>query len=399
MNVMHVGSRFSCVIITSMFFSSAAHGISIETVLVSDVGNVADGRFMNDGTTGYGSVSYEYRIGKYEVTNDEYAVFLNAIATTDTHEIYELSMGSTVQGVIVRSGGAPNYIYTVKPNMGNKPVIGVTHGDARRFANWLHNGQPNGGQTVDTTEGGAYDMTGPSLPLARSPSATWFIPSENEWYKSAYYDPRDAAAGGPPGNSHYWLYATGTLGQPTTAMANVVGNISNPGLNTANYIEAANWNGSAPFGNVTTVGSAGPLSASFYGTFDQSGNMNEFNENITIRGGQYNSLQDAISAGVRFGNSFGGYAGLRIASVLDPPDPDDLPGDFDLDGDVDGRDFLLWQRGNSPNPLSVGDLADWQGNYGVGPLTAASVAVPEPSSISLALIALLGFLRSKKSRR
>ena len=69
-------------------------------------------------------------------------------------------------------------------------------------------------------------------------------------------------------------------------------------------------------------------------------------------------------------------------------------GDFDSDGDVDGRDFLLWQRGNSPNPLSAGDLADWQGNYGAGPLTAASVAVPEPSACALLIgVAFLGLLR------
>src|SRR5262245_39274161 len=41
-----------------------------------------------------------------------------------------------------------------------------------------------------------------------------------------------------------------------------------------------------------------------------------------------------------------------------------LLGDFDGDGDVDGRDFLVWQRGGSPNPLSAGDLAQWQANYG-----------------------------------
>ncbi len=55
-----------------------------------------------------------------------------------------------------------------------------------------------------------------------------------------------------------------------------------------------------------------------------------------------------------------------------------LAGDFDHDGDVDGRDFLIWQRGGSPSPLSGTDLADWQANYGVGALTAANVTVPEP---------------------
>lgn len=59
-----------------------------------------------------------------------------------------------------------------------------------------------------------------------------------------------------------------------------------------------------------------------------------------------------------------------------------LPADYDLDGDVDGRDFLAWQY-----DANVGDLADWQNNYGVGSLTAASLAVPEPSAIGLLLLA------------
>lgn len=36
------------------------------------------------------------------------------------------------------------------------------------------------------------------------------------------------------------------------------------------------------------------------------------------------------------------------------------------DGDVDGRDFLIWQRGGSLTPISTGDLADWQSHYGAG---------------------------------
>jgi hypothetical protein len=59
-----------------------------------------------------------------------------------------------------------------------------------------------------------------------------------------------------------------------------------------------------------------------------------------------------------------------------------LPGDFDSDGDVDGRDFLTWQR----NP-SVGNLVDWQNNYGTGSLVA-SIAVPEPG-IGLIAVGLI----------
>ena len=66
-------------------------------------------------------------------------------------------------------------------------------------------------------------------------------------------------------------------------------------------------------------------------------------------------------------------------------------GDFDGDGDVDGRDFLVWQRGGSPNSLSAGDLALWQAEYGNGPL-AATTAVPEPSSVCLAALVLAVFL-------
>ncbi len=66
------------------------------------------------------------------------------------------------------------------------------------------------------------------------------------------------------------------------------------------------------------------------------------------------------------------------------------PGDFDDDGDVDGRDFLIWQRGGSPNPLSAGDLSAWQSNYGTGGLASVVAAsVPEPSSTMLAAMAVL----------
>jgi hypothetical protein len=73
-----------------------------------------------------------------------------------------------------------------------------------------------------------------------------------------------------------------------------------------------------------------------------------------------------------------------------------LPGDFDEDLDVDGRDFLIWQRGGSPDPFSAQDLADWQLAYGTslsGPLSA--VSVPEPGTWMLAsvMLAAVGRLR------
>lgn len=77
------------------------------------------------------------------------------------------------------------------------------------------------------------------------------------------------------------------------------------------------------------------------------------------------------------------------------------PGDFDGDGDVDGRDFLSWQRGVSPNgtpggPVSAADLADWQENYGTGGL-ASFGSVPEPSSLVLVCVAF--FAAGFRTRR
>lgn len=76
------------------------------------------------------------------------------------------------------------------------------------------------------------------------------------------------------------------------------------------------------------------------------------------------------------------------------------PGDFDNDGDVDGRDFLIWQRGDSPSPLSAGDLAAWQSNYGAGGLSAeaSAVSVPEPGSMLLIALGLGLVALNKRSR-
>lgn len=67
-----------------------------------------------------------------------------------------------------------------------------------------------------------------------------------------------------------------------------------------------------------------------------------------------------------------------------------LPGDFNLDGAVDGSDFLVWQRGGSPNPVSAADLADWRASYGIDLGAApALTATPEPMTITSAVMAAI----------
>jgi hypothetical protein len=75
-----------------------------------------------------------------------------------------------------------------------------------------------------------------------------------------------------------------------------------------------------------------------------------------------------------------------------------LAGDFNGDTVVDGADFLVWQRGGSPNPLSAGDLDLWKANFGTSAAAPAVGAVPEPSAALLAIgaVAALGFVKRRR---
>jgi len=67
------------------------------------------------------------------------------------------------------------------------------------------------------------------------------------------------------------------------------------------------------------------------------------------------------------------------------------PGDFDGDQDVDGADFLVWQRGLGASHDAT-DLADWKANFGAGPAVGA---VPEPSALLLSLGGMLAVARRR----
>lgn len=293
-----------------VLFLGAAQAAVIDYVPVGNAGNTND-------ITGYGAVAYDYQIGKYEVTNAQYAEFLNAVAKTDTHGLYNANMGGNARGGIVQSGVSGGFTYTVKANMGNKPVNFVSWYDAARFANWLHNSQPTGLQSTLTTEGGAYTLEGNTGLITKESTATVWIPTENEWYKAAYYDP---TAGG---TGKYWLYPTQSDSIPTVGTAGANGDISNPGANVANYNYGADWNNLD--GNLTTVGST--LSDSYYGTFDQGGNVLEWNDSIrsgSTRGFRGGSIYDSefvldayASLSLAPSDEFENV-GFRLASVPEP---------------------------------------------------------------------------------
>lgn len=292
-----------------------ASALTIDMVTVGNPGNDAT-------PAGDGSVGYVYQIGTFEIMNSQYVEFLNSVAATDTYGLYNTAMGTDARGGIARSGSSGSYTYSVRADMADKPVNYVSFYDAVRFVNWLENAQPSGGQTDNVTETGSYtlftDGSTTTNVSDRGTGATWVIPTDEEWFKAAYYDPTAGAT------SNYWLYPTRSDSVPAMALADATGDITNAGFNVANYNQGADWNGQN--GNVTTVGGAGELSASYYGTFDQGGNVQEWIEglvgtNRVMRGGSFAvnelSLRYSIfGAGSPYNET--SQFGFRIAMIPEP---------------------------------------------------------------------------------
>jgi formylglycine-generating enzyme required for sulfatase activity len=250
-------------------FGSGNNQIEIDFVDIGNAGNVAD-------DTGFGAVGYAYRISKYEVSE--------AMITA-----YNAANGGPV---------------ITHDNRGSqKPATSVSWNQAARFVNWLNtsHGHPpaykftSGGENDDIAlwapqDGSAYDPAN----RYRNPKAIYFLPSENEWYKAAFYDP-DANGG----SGTYWDYATGSDNEPAKVAGGTI-----PG--TAVY-------GQSWFDDPADINNAGGLSP--YGTMAQAGNVWEWTEsaedstNIRTfepragRDGFWAGFSSYLRSSYRFGNS------------------------------------------------------------------------------------------------
>ena len=212
-----ITSILGLAVIASIYLVSPAGAtVSIDWTSIGNAGNVAD-------STGYGAVSYGYNIGTYDVTNAQYVEFLNAKGASNSYGIYNSTMGHTGgsynYGNITQSGSSGSYTYSVSSTYANNPVVAVTWFDAARFSNWLQNGQGSG-----STETGAYTLSGATSGIiSANADAQIRLPTEDEWYKAAYYN---------GGTGTYSLYPDGR-NDITPADANY--NLNNGGLVNVNY--------------------------------------------------------------------------------------------------------------------------------------------------------------------
>ena len=269
-------------------FGTGSNSFNLDFVTVGNPGN------QND-SNGYGKVSYSYQMGTYDISVNQY----NAASSNGA-----LGLGDTW--------------FT----NGDQPATAMNWYQAAAFVNWLNTSQgysPAYKLTYSSNTG--YSMalwptnqawTNGGMNLYRNASCVYFLPSENEWYKAAYYDPTKNN-----GNGGYWLYPTGSSNAPVAVAS---------GTNTQTAVYNQSWSTSpAP------VYQAGGLSP--YGTMGQGGNVwqiletaasgvnNSTTLNCTAAGGAWPAGLGALAGGFQnfstntrtFQNA---TAGFRVARIL-----------------------------------------------------------------------------------
>jgi len=275
-------------------FGSGAYSFSMEFVTISNPNNLAD----TAGTPNpAGSVPYIYNLGKYEVSRD---MVLKASTAG--------GLGLTLADMTDRGG-----------NGADKPAAGISWNQAARFVNWL-NASKGFAPAYNFSTSGANDhisvwATGQHIDnnRFRHKAAYYFLPTIDEWYKGAYFDPnKNGGLGG------YWLYPTRSNDAPAYSSGGTV-------ANTAIY---GGQIGPADIYN------AGGLSA--YGTMGQGGNVWEWMETAndlfndvpdelrTFRGGAFDNINTDTYQQAIF-NSFGHQPndqnlinGFRVAMIPEP---------------------------------------------------------------------------------
>ncbi|MFA6186106.1 MAG: formylglycine-generating enzyme family protein [Phycisphaerae bacterium] len=273
-------------VMAAVNFASAEiiRGIDIDFVNIGNAGNATDP------ATGslYGAVGYNYRIGKYEITNAQWNTFTNAAGAPTG------SPSNAYNSSAVHTGA-------------QQPTNNVSWYEAAQFCNYLTSGDKSKGAYQLGADGSiAVDRAAAQVVYG----TIYVIPTEDEWYKAAYHK-NDGITG------NYWLYPTKSNNVPSNALLN-----PDP-CNNANFYQNSYTIGSPDY--LTVVGEF-ENSDSAYGTFDQGGNAWEWNETLIgssrgIRGGSYDvSVGTLMSPDRGYNVSYleAGDLGFRVASVPEP---------------------------------------------------------------------------------
>ena len=262
-------------------FGTSGNEFTIDFANIGNTGNAAD-------TTGYGAVPYEYRASIHEISQDDITK-------------------ATASGMSNVTAGA----WT-----GSQPAANIDWYEAAAFVNFLNTNSAKTAAYDLAFSNGSWSMalwsseqawTAGGTNLYRNKDAFYFLPSEDEWYKAAYYNPT---------GSDYFLYPTGSDTAPTAVASG-----TNAGSAVYNAVA------SVP----AIVDSAGGLSP--YGTMGQGGNVSEWNESAyggtnsspsegrAIRGGYWNTSEYGLRSSSRLdgypANEYAGV-GFRVASVPEP---------------------------------------------------------------------------------
>jgi sulfatase modifying factor 1 len=294
--------------------ASTVLGVTIDYATIGNPGNPGNAA---SSPAGLGAVSDLFLMSTKEVTNAQYAEFLNAVGASNTNSVYNANMGSNVAGGIVQSGSPGSFTYAVKGGTGpagstyaSMPVNFVSWYSAARFVNWLANGQQTGPAGTASMETGSYTLNNAisgNVPT-RNGGATVFLPSVNEWYKAAFY----SGAG-----SVYTTYQTNSNTAPTGSLNFALAN-------------QANFNNVAA--SATAVASY-TATQSAYGLYDMMGNVTEYLDTVNPSnaaqaarvGGNFTTLTSQLTlvnatAPILYGGTGAtvNNLGFRVAAVPEP---------------------------------------------------------------------------------
>lgn len=257
-------------------FGSGANQFDIEFVNIGNPGNTAD---MTGDPGPAGSVDYAYRMGKFEISRDMITKANN-----------EGGLGITMADMSSFGG-----------NGTDRPATGVSWFEAAMFVNWLND--QKGASHAYKFNGSTFELwqsgdTGynPANPF-RNSQTFYFLPSADEWYKAAYYDPNAGV---------YYDYPTGSDTAPTAVA-------SGTAADTAVYGQSFSQ-GPA---DITLAGGLSP-----YGTMGQGGNVWEWEET------EFDLVNDSSSSarGVR-GGGWSGSSSILLSSNRNIGGPSDESGD------------------------------------------------------------------------